>query len=65
VGSIDDAIINQMEQIQREISESQDLVGELEDMASLVSEYQTDPVYSLKAKVNFECYGFCTFGHLF
>ena len=34
-------------------------------MASLVSEYQTDPVYSLKAKVNFECYGFCTFGHLF
>jgi ubiquitin thioesterase protein OTUB1 len=50
VGSIDDAIINQMEQIQREISESQDLVGELEDMASLVSEYQTDPVYSLKAK---------------
>ena len=35
-----------------QISDSQELVGELEDMDVLLSEYENDPVYHAKAKVS-------------
>ncbi|XP_011563572.3 ubiquitin thioesterase otubain-like [Plutella xylostella] len=46
----DELIMKQQREIEKEISESIPLVGELEDITSLEKEYFEDPVYLLKVK---------------
>ncbi|XP_061729660.1 ubiquitin thioesterase otubain-like [Cydia pomonella] len=46
----DELIMKQQREIEKEISESIPLVGELEHLSSLEKEYNEDPVYLLKVK---------------
>ncbi|XP_049868459.1 ubiquitin thioesterase otubain-like [Pectinophora gossypiella] len=46
----DELIMKQQREIEKEISESIPLVGDLEDLSSLEKEYNEDPVYLLKVK---------------
>ncbi|XP_041985624.1 ubiquitin thioesterase otubain-like [Aricia agestis] len=46
----DELIMKQQREIEKEISESIPLVGELEELSSLEKEYNEDPVYLLKIK---------------
>ncbi|KAI5633854.1 peptidase c65 otubain domain-containing protein [Phthorimaea operculella] len=46
----DELIMKQQREIEKEISESIPLVGDLEELASLEKEYNEDPVYLLKVK---------------
>ncbi|XP_026732392.1 ubiquitin thioesterase otubain-like [Trichoplusia ni] len=46
----DELIMKQQREIEKEISETIPLVGELEDLSSLEKEYNEDPVYLLKVK---------------
>ncbi|CAH0581660.1 unnamed protein product [Chrysodeixis includens] len=46
----DELIMKQQREIEKEISETIPLVGELEELSSLEKEYNEDPVYLLKVK---------------
>ncbi|VVD03306.1 unnamed protein product [Leptidea sinapis] len=46
----DELIMKQQREIEKEISESIPLVGEIEPLSSLEKEYNEDPIYLLKVK---------------